>query len=595
MLRRARAPLTLALAALLFVPGCYAFARRALDLPEFESGAGRHYTEHVAMRDGVRLRTDVYLPKGEGPWPVIVVRNPYNFWFGARPVARLFSRYGYVGVHQLTRGRRGSEGEWLPFFNERDDGLDTLDWIVAQPWQDGNIGLLGASYLSMVQWAVADVLPPEVKTMVPMVWGSDVHGVAYEGGMFRHEVATVWAALMHDDRIAARGGRNYRRAIAHRPHAEAAERFFKGPLPWYEVWLESASLDAPIWQLPDARHLQEIPRRVQVPVLMITGWYDIFLPSQIEDYLVLGSREESRLIVGPWTHLMGLMGDGERPLPEAGTGIDLMDRVLDWFDHHLKGAPLPDWGPIETYAIGDGSWRIRPDWPPPTEPRRFHLHDAEASVACGGGRLRLAAPRAKSAVAYVYDPEDPVPSRGGAGMLRFALPGWRGVPPSMRDQRGLCERPDVLSFVSAPLAEDLHLAGEMRIRLTVSSDAEDTAFTVKIIDVDPEGVAVNVRDTITALAFRNGAKVPVAYTPGERITLELSTWPIEWTLPAGHRLRVDVSSSNFPAYHAHPNLPGPWAEQRETRPAVQTLHLGPDAPGWVEVPVLSPIPDRSGL
>ena len=587
MMRRILFPVCLS--AVLLLAGCYAVAGRVLDLPPYTDRSGVHLAERIAMRDGVRLVTDVYLPEGDGPWPVIIIRNPYNFTGGGfKRLAKLFSRYGYVGVHQLTRGRADSEGEWLPFFNERNDGLDTLEWVIAQDWQDGNIGFFGASYLSMVQWAMADVLPPEVKTLVPMVWGSDVQGLAYQGGMFRHEITTTWAALMHSEQLTYGNMFNYWRALAHRPHAEVDELYFGKPLPWYREWVMSPHGDAPLWSIPDALLLREIPELTQVPVLMVGGWYDIFINSQLDDFRRLASRADSRMLVGPWTHLTGFSGDGIRPLPNAGGGPELLHKVLNWFDHHLKGEPLDPWGPIDTYTIGDGRWRSWAQWPPPTGTGTLFFHEAQDSARCNGGRLLLDPPVDHQQVSYVYDPEKPVPSRGGAGLLSFAIPGWRGTPPSMRDQVGLCNRKDVLSFVSPPLAGDVHLAGRLKVTMTVSSDVDDTAFTAKIIEVDPYGVAVNIRDTITSLAYRNGVTMPVDYQPGELVELVLETWPIEWKIPRGHRVRVDISSSNFPAYHAHTNYAGPWALQVETRPAVQTLHVGPGAPARLDLPIIPP-------
>lgn len=564
--------------------GCMGAARRMLSMPAFTSDGGHVVMVRVPMRDGVTLTTHVYLPEGDGPWPVILVRNPYNFPTGFRLLAKMFARYGYVGVHQLVRGRDDSEGAWEPFFNEREDGIDTLQWILEQPWQDGNIGLFGASYLSMVQWAVADALPAEVKTLVPMVWGSDLRGLAFEGGVFRPEVVTTWAALMNDERFGWSNMFRFRRALKHRPPITADEEVLGRRLPWYRDWLEAVDADAPLWNLPDARMLQEMPERVKVPVLMLTGWYDIFLPSQLGDFERLATKEQSRLIIGPWTHLMGVKGDGVLPRPGARGGAELLRPVLDWFDHHLKGRPLGDWGPVETYSLGDGTWRRWASWPPEVSTRTWHFHEADRSSVCEGGVLLTVPGWALQSARYVYDPDDPVPSRGGSGLLAFAVPGWRGTPPSNRSQKGLCQRDDVLSFVSPPLEEDLHLLGRAKVHLTVSTDVDDTAFTVKLVEVDPKGRAVNIQDTITSLAYRNGAHRPQPYTPEEIVELELSLWPIEWVVRKGHRLRVDVSSSNFPAYHPHSNFAGPWAHQSEVRKATQTLYFGPSA-SRVELPV----------
>ncbi len=569
----------------LSLSACFPAARATLQLPPAETEPARSETLTVAMSDGVELHTEVYFPEGEGPWPVILIRNPYNFPGGFGFLASLFSRYGYVGIHQFARGRSPSEGEWDPFMNERNDGIDTLQWIVDQPWQNGNIGLFGASYLSMVQWAVADVLPPEVKTMVPMVWGNDVKGLAFEGGMFRHEIVTVWAALMHGRELDHFNASKYHEAKGYRPHALADEDVLGKDLPWYRGWTLSAAGDAPLWKTPEVGLLRSMPGKVTVPVLMVGGWYDIFIRSQLEDFNQLATRDRSRFVVGPWTHLLGGSGDGDLPLPNAMGGAEIMQFTMPWFDHHLKGRPLPQWGPVSTYAINDGRWYHWNEWPPRVEQGRLHLREAARSNDCESGRLEARAPRVPEAVSYVYDPNNPVPSRGGSALLAFAIPGWGGALPSMRHQGFVCLRDDVLTFTSGRFTEDTHLLGDIAVRLTVSSDVEDTAFTAKIIDVAPDGKAVNIQDTITSLAYRNGATMPVSYTPGEKVTLDLKMWPTHWVVKKGHRLRIDISSSNWPAYHAHSNYPGRWELQAAVRPATQTVHTGGGDEGWVSLPI----------
>lgn len=564
--------------------GCYSIVRTAMNLPPYTHAVGQTKLEWVPMRDGVRLHTEVFLPDGPGPWPVLLIRNPYNFPGGFGPLAKFFTRYGYATVSQLTRGRADSEGQWRPFFDERNDGLDTIQWILEQPWQNGRIGLFGASYLSMVQWAIADALPPQVKTMVPMVWANDLRGVAYRDGMFRPEVVTAWAALMHDETLDSLNALNFHRAIAHRPHREVDSLYFGAVLPWYQEWIASPSANAPIWQLSDARLLADMPNRVKVPVLSIGAWYDIFADGQADEYAMYAQRTGSRLVMGPWTHLVGMGGDG-MDFPSA-TSRRLFLRIINWLDHHLKDAPLDDWGPVETYVIGADVWRRDRAWPPETQMQRLYFRHADRANGCTGGLLLPQPPAEEESASYIYDPSNPVPSRGGAGLLAFAIPGWFGTAPSIRDQTGLCERNDVLTFTSFPLKHDSILAGRMSVELEVASDADDTAFTAKVMDVDPAGRAVNISDSITTLAYRNGATIPVVYEPGHRVPIRITMTPIEWMVRKGHRLRVDLSSSNYPAYHAHPNYAGLWSEQVRWRPARQTIYFSPEGRSVLRVPVL---------
>lgn len=583
---RHRIFLALALS-LLAAPGCAKTVTGALKMPEPTAATGDSHDELVVMRDGVKLVTQVYLPEGEGPWPVILIRNPYNFVGGFGPVAKVFTYYGYVGVHQVARGRADSEGEWNPFLNERNDGLDTIEWVKKQPWNNGKIGMFGASYLSMVQWAVADALPPEVKTLVPVVWGNDLRGVAFEGGMFKPEIVTAWAALMHDETLDFTNARNFHKALRHRPQIEIDEQFFGGKkLPWLREWMSSVDGSAPMWRWPDTMLLESMPTRVGVPVLMIGGWYDIFLSSMVVDYHRLATQTQSRLLIGPWTHLTGMDTPPEKPVPGAGDLAANFDKILNWFDHHLKGEPLAQWGPVQTYAIGGDRWVNREAFPPPVRPARLYLQRLAASNACAGGRLLNQPAATVETVSYVYDPADPVPSRGGSGLLAFALPGWGGTPASMRNQAGLCKRGDVLSFVSPPVAADTHLAGTIKVAFTAASDADDTAFTAKVIEVAPDGSTVNIRDAITALRYRNGATTAVAYAPHTPVEVVLEMAPIEWVVKKGYSLRVDLSSSNFPAFAVHTNHAGDWWTQTAVRKAVQTIATAPGRPAYLELPVV---------
>lgn len=576
------------LALLLFTAGCAKTVTAALKLPPPTADAGDYRRETVVMRDGVKLVTEVYLPDGEGPWPVVLIRNPYNFTGGFGPVAKLFSYYGYVGVHQVARGRADSEGEWNPFLNERNDGLDTIEWIKKQPWNNGNIGMFGASYLSMVQWAVADALPPEVKTLVPVVWGNDLRGVAFEGGMFKPEIVTAWAALMHDQTLDFMNMGNFHKALHHRPQIEIDEVYFGAKLPWLREWMSSADGRAPMWRWPDTMLLESMPTRVGVPMLMIGGWYDIFLPSMVTDFNRLATRDQSRLLIGPWTHLTGMDLAPDKATPGAGGLTDHFDKILNWFDHYLKGAPLAQWGPVQTYAIGGDRWVNREAFPPAAQPARLYLQRFAASNDCAGGRLLNQPASTLEATSYVYDPANPVPSRGGAGLLAFALPGWGGTPASMRSQAGLCKRDDVLTFVSPPVAADIHLAGKLKVAFTAASDADDTSFTAKVIEVAPSGETVNIRDAITALRYRNGTTTAVDYVPNTPVELVFEMAPIEWVLKKGYALRVDISSSNFPAFAVHTNYAGDWFTQTAVRKAVQTVGTAPERPAYLELPVVTP-------
>ncbi|MCP5040217.1 MAG: CocE/NonD family hydrolase [bacterium] len=561
--------------------------RRYEGLPAFSHSQGATERYDVAMRDGAKLATTVYRPEGEGPWPAVLIRNPYQgFDIVVRNWCGLLVRYGYACVYQDVRGQGESEGEWEPLLNERDDGIDTLAWLTGQAFQNANIAMMGPSYLGGVQWAVAGDLPPEVKTLVPAVITTRAYDTQYYNGMFRHETFTAWSAMMPKRGMNRGAGDEYQQAIRHRPHNEVDEKFFGGKIDWYQAWISSPSRSDPYWQQEISKIMQGNPERTRVPVLMIGGWYDIFFGPQFEDWSSLASRTESRFIIGPWTH-SGQGGDAI-DMKNAGGGLTQWKVVLDWFGHHLKGEPLENRPGVASYRIGDNQWIERETFPPPTRPLRLHLDADGDPKACNGARMAEQPPAREKRANFRYDPDDPVPTRGGSGMLAFILPGFGGAPPANVWQGDLCMREDILSFRSEPFGEALDIAGAISLSLTVASDAEDTSFTVKLVEVFSDGRAVNIRDGITTLAYRRGDAAPLPYTPGERTSFELDLWPIEWQVQAGSRLRLDVSSSDFPKYHAHPNRAGIWSAQAEAIPANQQLFTGPMVSSWLELPVVTP-------
>lgn len=572
----------------------YELIRWQLDLPPWSHDAGDERAIQVTMRDGVELATTLFEPTGEGPWPTILIRNPYDAPF-IESWCGIFVRSGYACVYQAVRGQMGSGGQWEPAIHELDDGEDTLAWLVEQPFHDGNIGLYGPSYLASVQWAAAARgLPPEVKTLVPLVFATDMYSLAYQRGMFRHEVLTAWAAIMPGRGFATANSEHYQDLVRHQPHVEIDEVYLNTHLEWYRDYVTNPGRGDPFWRQPEVAELRGAPAKTEVPVLLVGGWYDIFLAAQLEDWRNLGSQANSKFVIGPWTHLMSTAGD--RELAEGRGGVWQWEIVLDWMGHHLRGEALEQpTGAVESYAFGEDRWHVRRDWPPATTESRLYLDQLKASSACEGGALSPTPPRSDAQVSYTYDPTDPVPMRGGAGSLAFILAD--GGPVHSVAQGGLCERSDILSFTSEPLPRPLRIAGAITVGLSVSSTAEDTAFTAKLVEVLPDGSAFNIRDSITSLAYRSGDEVPQSYTPGAVESIEIALWPIEWVVSAGSALRLDISSSNFPAFHAHPNVAGVWALQETSQPARQTLYAGPGRAGWLDLPVapIEPIERSDGF
>jgi len=552
-------------------------------LPEPTHEFGLYQPIFVTMRDGIRLKTHVWLPNGEGPWPVILMRNPYVDGGDVYdPSFVQFVRYGYAVVLQECRGRGSSEGSWEPYVNERPDGLDTLEWLVREPWQNGNVGLYGGSYLSFNQWVLADRLPAQVKTLYLSVMGTDLYQFAYMDGMFKHDIYTSWAVTNAGiDWGDADVIEVAQRAFRIRPPLEMDEKLLGKVLPWYRGFISNPGSGDPLWNEGLWKLLKSMPSQINVPVCMVGGWFDIALETMFSSFMQLRPeiRGKSRFVVGPWVHSLVPYGDLDYPGgkvdgPNGGTKA-----VLDWFDFMLKGRPYSKrLGAIQTYVIGENGWHTWEQWPPANE---------SASLYLNAGRLLGTRPSAQPAsFSYEYDPENPVTTAGGSALLSVYgdspyLPKAASV---LQPEPGY--RPDVISFLSEPLERDLLIAGSIKVMLHVSSTVEDTAFTVKIMEVFSNGEAYNIGDGITSLAYRNGSPAPVRYEPGKIESIRIELWPITWRLKSGSHIRLDVSSSNFPAFHVHPNVFGCWAGKGSTMPANQTLYGGGGLLSAIELPVV---------
>jgi len=522
----------------------------------------------VQTRDGVDLSTQVFLPKGEGPWPVIVVRDPYSFSHFVS--CAVFVRYDYACVSQETRGRGASQGTWYPFTDERKDGLDLIAWILKQPWQNGRLALHGGSYLGVVQWAMAGDLPPEVKTFVPTVAHGDVYQLAYHNGMFNEGVAGVWMHGQGQPIIRMlTAAQHWRTNIAGHFPAQGVDPGEFG-MAWtpYRDYLLHPDKDDPYWQSPEYVALREAHRKVHVPVLMIGYANDFFLPGMLRTYEELPTRDKSVFVIGPGNH-------GGRPDPEVEGSYtrDYAD-TLAWFDHHLRDAPLPEHlrQGVNVFVHGNSSWRHFDRWPQPTKSLVFHLDHLAQAKNCDGGALLPEAPASAQVAEYIYDPRSPVPTRGGAFLL---------ISDAVEEQgNDLCKRADVLSFASEPFTADSLLNGGIRIKLRVSSDAADTAFSVKLSEHFADGRVYNIRDDISTLSMRNGAQHRMSYTPHDQVEVVFGLTPILWRLHEGSRLRLDISSSSAPAFFPHPNREGIWSAVADPLIAHQKIFGGS-----LEIPV----------
>ncbi len=548
----------------------------ALILP-LAAAAAEHYDVTVErnvaakMRDGVTLRADIYRPKAEGKFPVLLVRTPYDktgsMGFGLRAAAR-----GYAVIAQDVRGRFESEGEWYPFKYESQDGYDTIEWAAALPYSNGKVGMFGGSYVGATQFLAAIAKPPHLVGICPNVTASNYHdGWTYQGGAFEQWFNESWTTGLAKNTMRRRvesGGNaiGWTKILPLRgyPVLEAPES--EGLAPYFTDWLAHPNFDDywKQWSIED--HYAQ----VQVPVLSFAAWYDIFLGGSLKNFVRLkteagteAAKRGQRLAVTVGGHA-GQSSTGKVGAVEFGNKLpaDLDEITLRWYDWLLTGEAngVEKEKPVKIFVMGKNEWRDEDDWPlARAKNTRYFLHSSGAANGLGGnGSLSTVAPAEEKPDQYVYDPNDAVPTIGGP-LCCGALP--TGIGPE--DQRPAEARSDVLVYTTPAFAKDTEVTGPVSLDLYVSSSAVDTDFTGMLVDVWPNGFAQNLTSGILRLRYRNSQEKPELANPGETYHITVDLWSTSNVFLAGHKLRLEVSSSNFPRFDR--NLNTGEAQARATR------------------------------
>lgn len=574
----------------------------------------------VPMRDGVELASRVYIPKdGEGPFPAILWRSPYDFSEKKIPnpdysdanlkFALDAVRHGYVFIMQNERGKFFSDGDWEILGRPRTDGHDTMDWIEKQPWSNGRVGTIGCS--STAEWIMGLASKPHRahRAAVPMAQGAGIGrmGPHYEMGNFYRGGAiqlpmvswlygnqnlvrpTFPEGLTREERI--RVSRFYdlkpdmpavdwSTALAHLPSGDIITAA-GGPPGFYDEMVERTP-DDPAWYQGGLYHDNE---DFTVPALWVNSWYDLSVAPNAalfnhvrENASKRYVRDNQYMIIGPTEHCHMYRLREPHVVGERDMGIvdiDLDSIVYGFFDQYLKGndSGFDERQPeVMYFAMGANEWRESSTWPPEgSTTRTLYLSSAEgANSLQGDGSLTAAAPSREGMDSFVYDPLNPVQSIGGnTCCLADAL------PPGSFDQRPVESRADVLVYSSEPLAEPLEVSGPVFVTLYVSSDAKDTDFTVKLVDIDTDGAAWNLDESIKRVRYRNGYQRPELMQAGEVYELELGPLITSNVFEAGHRIGIEVSSSSFPRFERNLNTGGLNARETETVSAVNAVHFGP--------------------
>ncbi|MGC7095321.1 CocE/NonD family hydrolase [Amycolatopsis lurida] len=508
----------------------------------------------VPMPDGVDLLANHWAPREGGDGlPIALIRTPYgrSGVFGA-VMARPLAERGYQVLIQSTRGGFGSGGDFDPMRQERADGLATLDWLVKQPWAGDAIVLFGPSYLGYVQWAVADQLPPQVKAVIPQVTESALTLEFLRADGLSLETPFVWGVLVgiQERRLAilrqAIQAKKTAKALRTLPLADADRAAFGERSAYIQDMLTN---DAASSRWSGSDHRDRVAG-VSVPVSSIGGWYDIFLPGQLRDFQALqDAGRPARLTVGPWTHV----GVDNTPFLEAlGFGLA-----------HARGEQPPPRQPVRLYVTGEEAWRGFDTWPPEGyAPQRFHLQ--------ADGQLAAGAPSESEPDRYRYDPADPTPAAGGVRMVKDS---------GRVDNTALEARPDVLTYTTGPLAEDVEAIGEVSAEIWFSSSLSHADVFVRLCDVDPAGRSWNVCDGLTSVtdADSDGPR---------RVTVRL--WPTAHRFGRGHRIRVQVSSGAFPRYARNPGTGESPATATTLLAADQKVHHDPAHASAIILPIRTP-------
>jgi putative CocE/NonD family hydrolase len=555
----------------------------------------------VPMRDGVRLSTDIYMPDAPGPFPVILIRTPYNN--NREPDVQdavYFASRGYAVLIQDVRGRGDSEGEWAPFLHEAEDGYDTQQWAGKQPWSSGKVGTSGASYVGLTQWLPAPLRNPHLTAMAPRVGFSNLyHNWVYTGGAFQLGFNLRWGAIqMH-----TKTNRTQYLWLPKEAHLstlywhlplitgdEAAGR----PNEFYKEWIRHPSYDA-YWERLGNVELKYA--EIDVPAYGFGGWYDVFLQSTLNNFKGVAkhsysekTRRSQKVLIGPWIHCLGDRGTcsqtGDIDFGPASL-IDLRGEELRWFDYWLKGLEngILDEPRVKVFVMGRNRWREADTWPiPGTRYMRYYFHSrGKANSLRGDGGLGTALPINEPPDTYVYDPRNPVPTLGGSTCCGEDI-----TPITMgpRDQRGAEERPDVLVYTTPPLEADVEVTGPVSVTLYAASDAPDTDFTAKLVDVFPDGYAMNVAQGIIRARYRDSWEQPTLLDPGRVYQYTIDLWSTSNCFLRGHRIRVEISSSNFPQFDRNPNTGNPFGLDAELKPARQTVYHDADHPSHILLPVI---------
>jgi putative CocE/NonD family hydrolase len=511
--------------------------------------------------------------------PAILVRTPYGKGEDLLPNFQALVDHGFAVVVEDVRGRYESEGAFEPLKQEPADGDDTINWIARQSWSDGKVGMTGGSYLGIVQWKAALTNNPHLKAIFPVVAGYDDYRDRFysTGGAMKIGNRLEW---MSENLKAPGYHPDFNKFVLHLPLRTADVAATGWTSEMYRMAMAHPAFDS-FWRSISTK---EQLAKVRVPVFSVGGWYDNFVQSDLEAYATLHRTSGlNRILIGPWPHNMSYKFEGVDFGPEAAVPVRSLQ--LEWFDQWLMGkdTPLVSKPPVQIFVMGSNRWREEREWPPAeARPRAFYLASSgRANTAAGDGALSAKPPRRAAEDHYTFDPRDPVPTRGGSVCCNPRVFLWGPM-----DQRPVERRGDVLVYTTKALTQDVEAIGPVKVVLFVASTARDTDFTAKLVDVFPDGYARNLTDGILRLRYRDSLEAPQLAREGVVYRVTVDAGVTSNVFLKGHRIRVEISSSNFPRFDRNPNTGGTVADETRLLKATQMVYHDRERPSCLMLMVM---------
>ncbi len=574
--------------------------------PPSQTASDMLFERNVAMktRDGVTLHADVYRPVGDGTFPVLLQRTPYNKDNAANFARKAVTR-GFMVVVQDVRGRYTSDGEWYTFKHETDDGYDAVEWAAALPHSNGKVGMFGGSYVGATQMLTAIGHPPHLAGICPVVTASNYHeNWTYQGGALEQWFDESWTSGLAQDTLDRKIRKDTNAVVGDRvlpltqfpvfnlQSIANGTQMTQELAPYFIDWLAHPTYDN-YWK---QWSIEENYQNIQVPALTIAAWYDIFQGGSLKNYAGLRdhagnetARGQQRLLVTIGGHAGGGRTIGAVDFGAAAAEYDEDTLTLDWYDYLFLGKQnefADATKPVRIFVMGKNEWRNEAAWPlARAKATSYYLGSAgKANGAAGDGALATGKPKTTGSDTFVYDPADPVPTVGGplcCDPMHLA--------PGPRDQKDVEGRPDVLVYSTPPLADDMEVTGPVTLDLFAKSSAVDTDFTAKLVDVWPNGFAQNLTEGILRASFRESTYgEPKPIVPGQVYEYKIDLWSTSNVFLKGHRIRLEVSSSNFPRFDRNLNNGKRAADSSDFVKATNTVLHDAEHSSALVLPVVAP-------